>query len=104
VLGVPFYNADIIENIARNMACFTIHQRQKRVFKNKFGKNIREDLLHLSCERNTITETEIQAIAQSIALQELNRGLPIVSEKNRADILDAIKNIDTINGTPIFCQ
>jgi hypothetical protein len=75
-------------------------------WRGQFSPQLVESLLRAYCPTgyNTITETEIQTIAQSIALQELNRGLPIVSEKNRADILDAIKNIDTITGTPIFCQ
>ncbi len=47
VLGVPFYNSDIISLLATNSGAFELVLTQQRNFKNKFGKNIREDILHL---------------------------------------------------------
>ncbi len=46
VLGVPFYNADIIERIGIESGLYRKVLRQKRTFKNKFGKIIREDLIN----------------------------------------------------------
>ena len=46
VLGVPFYNSDIIEKIGVGANLFYKILGQKRDFKNKFGKIIREDLIN----------------------------------------------------------
>jgi len=47
VLGTPFYNADIVEHIALQSERFDILPRQKRLFTNRYGEVIREDVLKL---------------------------------------------------------
>ena len=102
VLGVPFYNADIIELLAIKSNLFRQAQRQNRVFKNKFGRLIREDLLHL--ERNNVDcPVAINFnVAKNVASQALNQGLSIVPKKNREFLIKAIKSVEQVSGIPLY--
>jgi 16S rRNA G966 N2-methylase RsmD len=102
VLGVPFYNAGIIEHIAQETNAFVLHQRQKREFRNKFGQIIREDLLHLSPADQAFAEDKVDAIARAAAESALKRGLGKVSEKNKVALTDAIERVETVSSTPVF--
>ena len=50
VLGTPFFNADIVARLACESGMFGLVLRQQRVFKNRYGEPIREDLLSLRKE------------------------------------------------------
>lgn len=64
VLGVPFYNADIIEKIGILSGLYRKVLRQKRTFKNKFGKIITEDLINFSNLKAELTTEFIDTIAR----------------------------------------
>jgi DNA methylase len=102
VLGVPFYNAAIIERIAQETNAFVLHERQKREFRNKFGQIIREDLLHLSPSAATFAVNKVAAIARTTAQHALQCGLEKVSEKNKASLIDAIERVETVSSTSVF--
>lgn len=102
VLGVPFYNADMITNMALQTGLFSLEQCQKREFKNKFGQTIREDLLHFSPTGSTCAVNEADAIAKTVAHKALNNGLHRVPEKNKKTLMEAIDKIGNITGTPIY--
>jgi len=104
VLGVPFYNADIIERIAIKTHLFDRVFRQKREFKNKFGKVIREDLINLINLKNEsrIDRKEIETVARKVAFDVLTDSLPSVSSKNRQLLESAIGKVHDIGKTPIL--
>ncbi|MFH1700771.1 MAG: DNA methyltransferase, partial [Candidatus Zixiibacteriota bacterium] len=102
VLGTPFNNAELIEQIATSSSMFDVVLRQNRVFLNRFGKSIREDILHLlrlSCNQD---DTILSKIGKSVALNGLKSALPSVPDNNRVYLEDAINNINKIDGTPLF--
>ncbi len=102
VLGVPFYNADILEKIAIRSHLFASIFRQKREFKNQFGKIIREDLIHLVNLKKTISQETIKEVAQKVALEALMNSFSHVSSQNHSFLKTAINDLDTISGTPIL--
>ncbi|HEY9691728.1 MAG TPA: Bpu10I family restriction endonuclease [Oculatellaceae cyanobacterium] len=102
VLGVPFHNADIIEKIAVKANIFDRVLRQKREFKNKFGKIIREDLINFINLKNQSHKETVEQIAREVALDVLKSGLSLVSSKNLEYIEDAIDNVQDIGRTPIL--
>lgn len=102
VLGVPFYNSEIISQISKRSGAFEIVLAQKRNFRNKFGKNIREDVLHLVKKNFNISAAEWDAIARDIAHETLNGGLNIVSDKNRLTLIEAIEKIPKLIGSPPY--
>lgn len=99
VLGVPFYNAKIISDIATKSGLFNLVLIQSREFKNKFGKLIREDLLHLE---KALDRSYNMDIARQVAEEVLVDGLALVEEKNSDLLLQAIQRCNESAGTPIY--
>ncbi|WP_199330434.1 Bpu10I family restriction endonuclease [Microcoleus sp. FACHB-68] len=102
VLGVPFYNADIIEKIGIRANLFHRALRQKREFKNKFGKVIREDLINFFNLNNNCNKETAEQIAREVAFDLLKSGLSLVSAKNLKSLEDAIDKVQDIGRTPIL--
>ena len=102
VLGVPFYNADIIEQLAVQSGAFELVLRQKRVFTNRFGDAIREDILNLRRCAYT-TDTDLPSIVgRTVGMDAMVAASGAVSESNRRLLMDATEQMDQINGTPIL--
>ncbi|MEA5467347.1 Bpu10I family restriction endonuclease [Spirulina sp. 06S082] len=100
VLGVPFNNADIIERIGIASGLYEKILRQKREFKNKFGKIIREDILNFSNLKNC--HTDISSIARNVALDVLEKSIGQVSPKNHTYLEDTIEKVFDIGKTKIL--
>lgn len=104
VLGVPFYNADIIERIAVKSGMYAKALRQKRKFKNKFGKIIREDLINLYNLKFECTREYIDDIAREVANNVLKAGINVVSQKDLELLENAIEKVRVIKNTPKLDQ
>jgi hypothetical protein len=102
VLGVPFYNADIIEKIAIKSEIFHKVLRQKREFKNKFGKIIREDIINFCHTQNQCDQETIEEIAREVAFDVLTRNLSLISCKKISYLEDVIAKVQYISRTPIL--
>lgn len=102
VLGVPFYNADIIEKIGVRTNIFHKVLRQKREFKNKFGKIIREDLINFLNLNNECYKEVVEKVAREVAFDVLKSGISIVPLKNLESLEDAIEKVHDIGRTPIL--
>ncbi|MCT7970201.1 methyltransferase [Laspinema sp. D1] len=102
VLGVPFYNAKIISELATLGDQFELVLTQKRQFKNKFGKMIREDLLHLVNGNTTLSEGDWEVGVRQVAEAALRNGLEQVSEKNKGALLEAISKVLDIGRSPLY--
>ncbi len=102
VLGVPFYNADIIEKIGIRANLFHKSLIQKREFRNKFGKIIREDLINFLNLGTTSNKEAVEQVAREVAFDVLRSGLPLVLSKNLQSLEDAIVKVQDIGRTPIL--
>jgi DNA modification methylase len=102
VLKVPFYNSEIISEISIKSGVFDLVLNQKRNFKNKFGKVIREDLLHLVNRDFDLPASTWDKLARDIAYKVLNNALSAVADKNRYALLEAIKKIYDLDKSPIY--
>lgn len=100
VLGIPFYNADIIEEIAVRSKLFHKVLRQKREFKNKFGKTIREDIMNFHNLNSKVSQKTLEEIAREIACEILKHSLPLVSCQNTKLLEQAIDQVNQIGRTP----
>ena len=102
VLGVPFYNADIIERIARSSGLFELELRQQRAFGNRFGSRIREDLLNLrraTCIDERWSATEL---GRRVARDALSAAVLAVPNKNYSLLMAAASRINEVQGTIAF--
>ncbi len=102
VLGVTFYNADIIEKIGVSSGLFAKVLRQKREFKNKFGKWIREDIINFVNLKSPCSESELENIARKVAMEVLTSNLTIVAAKNLKYLENAIDRVENIGKTVIL--
>ena len=102
VLGAPFHNADIVEQLAMQSGAFEVLLRQKRVFTNRFGDAIREDILNLRRDSYTANSELPFIVGRAVAREALAAASTAVSDGNRDLLTDAMGQIDKINGTPVF--
>ncbi len=101
VLGTPFYNADIVETIAKCMG-FDIALRQERLFTNRFGDAIREDILNLGRESYTADSTLALTVGRGVAREALGAAASGTANGNSELLAEAIARVDETNGTPVF--
>lgn len=98
-----FYNGLILERLAAEVAGYSVELKQERVFVNKFGQRIYEDILHLSPlvgfpERREVVIDSARRIGQQTLLAAVER---VPAE--RASILDeAILRSQQVDPSPIF--
>lgn len=102
VLGVPFSSTEIILELAKQSAIFELSLSQHRIFKNKFGKVIREDLLNFTTTDFRLSTNDLDEIAKNIATQVLSKGLEIVSEQNKSALIAAIEKIPDTLKSPLY--
>lgn len=102
VLGVPFYNADIIEKIGVKAKLFQKVLRQKRKFKNKFGKVIIEDIINFINLNNQVSQEVIEQISREVAFEVLESSRLFVSSENQLCLESAIAKVNNIQKTPIL--
>ena len=102
VLGAPFYNAQIVGALAVESGLFQKVLHQSRVFTNRFGESIREDIINLERLPDTDWSVPGEPVARSVAAAALRSALSLVPENNRPLLEEAIAQIPDIQGTPIF--
>lgn len=98
VRKTPFYNGEIVKDIAQSMGGFKDIQNFTRTFINRFGIDISEDIIVLK-------KSEIQptlSIARDISSKHLESSLRFAPEVAKGDILNAIACIDIIPPSPFF--
>lgn len=102
VLGAPFQNAEIVDCIANELNMFSTVLRQQRVFTNRFGQAIREDILNLKREAYSNGNHLAITVGRRVAGEALRRTLDQTPGKNRASLIDAVSSVPDIEGTPVF--
>ena len=102
VLGTPFYNADILDRIARDSGLFDVVLRQKRVFVNRFGQEIREDVLNLERRCSISDQMTPLPLGRTVACEALKAAMPVVTQGNSELLQEAIERVNEIEGTPLF--
>jgi len=100
VRKTPFYNGKILERVATETAGFTLAFKQERVFKNKFGQHIYEDVLHLLSLDTPHMETEPNV--RQIALEILQDARYRIPKEVGNDLSDAIQQVDLVKRSPLF--
>lgn len=96
VLGFSFCNSELIYEIATEIFGFEFLLRQERVFKNRFGQLIYEDILHFENKKyckEILTDDIITEKARAIAVRMLTQKAEHGIDNKNIDLLhEAIKN------------
>ncbi|MBI1748193.1 MAG: hypothetical protein HYR55_16645 [Acidobacteria bacterium] len=98
-----FYNGEILKRLATDVVGMRLHLKQERVFLNRFGQSIYEDLLHLTPERDpSLAKVDIVERARSVGREALVAALDRTPSDRRHYLHDAIAESAGIEASPIL--
>ena len=72
------------------------------MFLNRFGQDIREDILNLAKVCYTSDETMPCAVGRAVARDALNAAVSTLPRENHALLAEALERANEIEGTPVF--
>lgn len=98
VRNTAFYNSKLIIDIINESKGFREINILERQFINKFGNNIKEDIIIAKKAETILTEL----FGRKIALNQLENCLRITSNSIHDDVVDAINQLNNIESSPIF--
>jgi SAM-dependent methyltransferase len=94
-----FYNGHLVAALGALCAGLKPGVRQERVFKNKFGILIHEEILHFTND-GTGTSGSIEPLV--IAKLALNRALEYAPDDSKADLIAALEGASDVSRSPIY--
>lgn len=94
-----FFNGEIVAALASRCAGFSFVSRQERVFMNRFGEQIYEDILHFDAKKEAPTHpAEPRSIGQEVLSLARNR----TPEESLADLEEALSRVGQVQASPIY--
>ena len=99
VRKTAFYNGEIVKQLATRCGGFELGLRQYRVFKNKFGRDIYEDVLHFSPGQFV---KSVPVSPRLVAREILTDALRRAPDESRADLKDAVERVAEVEPSPFF--
>lgn len=99
----PFFTSDILKRLAADVVGMRLHQQQERVFVNRFGQRIYEDILHLTPSPKQPTNRQdavkkARGIGRCVLLEALDR----TPSDRRHYLRDAIDAAEKVEASPMF--
>ena len=102
VRGTPFFNGELVAELAVRSVGLGLDRRQERVFRNRFGVDIYEDILHFRAVRGNATEDSCLAAARCIAREALSAAGSLAPRKERAGLEQAIGRVEDVSPSPVL--
>jgi hypothetical protein len=99
VLRTQFYNGDIVARIGTRCAGLRAEKRQERVFQNKFGVKIYEDILHFRVPTEKVPKGEDP---RNIAEEILRAAMEYAPPKSMSDLKDAYRRINQVRPSIVY--
>lgn len=97
----PFFNGELVAEVASQVLGLSLDIRQERSFVNRYGKTIKEDILHFKkVESLQYYFTIHQAI--TIAVKALESAYSLADEQVKYEIKDAIDKANKVQPSPYF--
>ena len=101
VRGTRFFNGELVTEVAVKGAGLRLDMRQERVFRNRYGTDIYEDILHFRATNEIPDEEFSLTTARRIAAQVLSVSRPLAPPDQRPGLDDAIARVDRVSPSPI---
>jgi len=101
VRGTKFFNGELVTEVAHEVLGFDVILRQERVFVNRYGQKIFEDILHFSPPGNN-SHGELLADARKVAERVLEAAYDFAPAKARIDLELAIDQVEAVRPSPLF--
>jgi DNA modification methylase len=100
VMKTAFFNGEIVSEIAYKCCNMNLINRQERVFINRYGMHIYEDILHFESTKKK--KGNIIESARNIAGSVLESVIPTTPAESQTDLQDALDRITSIQPSDIF--
>lgn len=100
VRGIPFSNSRILLELSRYLCSYEQVTTYERVFTNRFGKCIKEDILILK----KVNHSPVTGNARQMAIDHLEKALDIAKDDIAEDVQDALSQTNTICPSPLFSK
>ena len=100
VRGTAFFNGELVAEVAVRGVGLTIERRQERVFRNRFGIDVYEDILHFRAPTQTPERHDSLKVARSIAAEALSAARSRVPDKERDGLDDALSRFNEVMPSP----
>ncbi len=101
VRGTRFFNGELVAELAVRGMGLAIERRQERVFRNRYGADIYEDILHIHTTNEVPDEDSSLTAARRIAGQVLSATRSLVPPGERPGLEDAIARLDEVSPSPM---
>ncbi|MGA2035412.1 MAG: DNA methyltransferase [Thermoguttaceae bacterium] len=93
-----FFNGEIVASLAVRCASFGLSIRQERVFQNRFGEKIYEDILHFLPLSSSGAITRPTEVAREVLTAAIQRA----PAESLDDLRDALQRIDEVEPSPLY--
>jgi DNA modification methylase len=94
-----FFNGEIMAALASRCVGFTFVSRQERVFMNRFGEQIFEDLLHFEVSKDANARVEEPRFIVREVLKSARKRSP---EESLDDLEEALSLVDEVQVSPVY--
>ncbi len=101
VCGTRFFNGEIVSEIAHRVLGFELTLRQERVFLNRYGQKIYEDILHFSPRNSLVANIDLNE-ARQIARQVLEDAHSTAAPEVVGGLKAALASIEKVAPSPVF--
>jgi hypothetical protein len=99
VRKTTFRNGEIVAEVACGCCGLKLSSRQERVFLNRYGTRIYEDILHFNSSSGaTYTSNSARTVADKLLKSVINEA----PDESQADLRDAIEKIPNIESSEYF--
>ena len=102
VRGVPFFNGELIAELAVRGVGLESERRQERQFVNRYGNKIREDILHFRACHDVADKEFCLAAARAIVSETLSATRQLTATDTYLGIDDALARIDIVSPSPFL--
>ena len=101
VRGTRFFNGELVAELAVRGLGLAIERRQERVFRNRFGTDIYEDILHFRNTGEAVGLDDSLAAARQTAERVLAASRSLTPLKERSGLDDALKRVGEVLPSPM---
>jgi hypothetical protein len=101
IRGTPFFNGELVAEVARQVLGISLDIRQERSFVNRYGKIIKEDILHFTKREDLQYYFAIHQ-ARTLSVEALISAYSVANEQVKYEIKDAIDKVATVQPSPYF--
>jgi len=102
VRGTRFFNGELVAELAHRALSYRLLLRQERVYTNRFGQIIYEDILHFDGGKTLHKGDDVQSIARGVAVQALSASRVYAPVRERMGLDEAVAWADDVRPSPIF--